>query len=238
MRNRAAVLVFDSTNWDQAKTVYVAAANDEEEEGTRNVAVSHTVQAVITDPTADTDDDGDRDADDAAAQAATVAAYDGIKVRNVMVTVIDNDTAGILLTEVRRDAYDDGTLVLEGADHGITDQYTVELTKAPTAPVTVHLDYDHAQLLPDKSEITFTAANWNQPVTVTVSAVNELRCARIRSSPSSPTRPAARMPSTTRASPRPWAWRWRTTTCRACWCSRATAAPSSVTGSPIPTPCG
>ncbi len=77
----------------------------------------------------------------------TIADYNGIKVRNVLVTVIDNDTAGILLTEIRNDAYDNGTLVLEGdATTRITDSYTIELTKAPTADVTIQLNYDHAQL--------------------------------------------------------------------------------------------
>ena len=45
VRNRAVVLVFDSTNWNQVQTVYVAAANDSQEEGRRVVAVSHSVQA-------------------------------------------------------------------------------------------------------------------------------------------------------------------------------------------------
>jgi hypothetical protein len=40
VRNRAVVLVFDSSNWNQAQTVYVAAANDSQEEGKRDVAVS------------------------------------------------------------------------------------------------------------------------------------------------------------------------------------------------------
>ncbi len=35
VRNRAVVLVFDSTNWNQAQTVYVAAANDSQAEGKR-----------------------------------------------------------------------------------------------------------------------------------------------------------------------------------------------------------
>ena len=166
VRNRAVVLVFDSSNWDQPQThtVYVAAANNSQEEGKRVVAVSHTVQAVITDGTADT----------IAAQTATLAAYNGIKVDNVLVTVIDNDSAGILLTELRKDQYDNGTLVLGGAGPpGITDQYTVELTKAPTSNVTVHLSYDTTQLILSQSDITFTPGNWDQPVTITVSAVDD-----------------------------------------------------------------
>ena len=55
VRNRAVVLVFDSTNWNQPQTVYVAAANDSQAEGKRVVAVSHSVQAVITDAGANTD---------------------------------------------------------------------------------------------------------------------------------------------------------------------------------------
>ena len=161
VRNRAVVLVFDSTNWNQAQTVFVAAANDSQEEGKRVVAVSHSVQAVVTHAAAAP----------AADQAATVAAYDGIKVKNVLVTVIDNDRAGILLTEVRKDAYDNGTLVLEGpAPYGITDSYTIELTKAPTAPVTIQLNYDHRQLQLSQDSVTFDASNWDQPVTIDIIA--------------------------------------------------------------------
>jgi hypothetical protein len=109
----------------------------------------------------------------AVAQSATVAAFNGAKVRNVLVTVIDNDTAGILLTEVRKDAYDNGTTVLEGAVHGFTDTYKVELTKAPTADVTVTLSFDNKQLSLSSSTLTFTSANWNVAQTVTVTAVDD-----------------------------------------------------------------
>jgi len=163
--NRAVVLVFDSTNWNVAQTVYVAAANDSQEEGKRVVAVSHSVQAVVVD---------NQVADTGAAQAKTIADYNGIKVRNVLVTVIDNDTAGILLTEIRKDAYDNGTLVLEGnATTGIADSYTIELTKAPTAPVTIQLNYDHAQLHLSQDIVTFTADNWSTPQTILITAVDD-----------------------------------------------------------------
>ena len=164
-RNRAVVLVFDSTNWNIAQTVHVAAANDGLEEGKRVVAVSHNVQAVVVDGAASTP---------TAEQQATLATYHGIKVRNVLVTVIDNDSAGIVLTEIRKDAYDNGTLVLEGAaPYGIADAYTIALAKAPTAPVIVQLDYDRAQLQLSHDSVTFDAGNWNMPVTITVTAVND-----------------------------------------------------------------
>ncbi|HLL19927.1 MAG TPA: hypothetical protein VK439_14190, partial [Rubrivivax sp.] len=165
-RNRAVVLVFDASNWNQAQTVHVAAANDGLPEGKRTVAVSHSVQAAVNVIASD--------AAGLAAQAATLVQYDHIAVRNVLVTVIDNDSAGILISELRRDAYDNGTTVLEGsATHGITDSYTVELTKAPTAPVTIQLVFDDKQLSLSQTSITFDASNWNVPVTILVSALND-----------------------------------------------------------------
>ncbi|MCB1998993.1 MAG: LEPR-XLL domain-containing protein, partial [Rhodoferax sp.] len=163
-RNRAVVLVFDSTNWNVAQTVHVAAANDGQEEGKRVVAVSHAVQVAVIDAAAAS----------AADRQATIASYHGVKVRNVLVTVIDNDAAGIVLTENRTDAYDNGTLVLEGAaPYGITDSYTIALTKAPVAAVTIALDYDRAQLQLSHDSVTFDASNWDTPVTITVTAVND-----------------------------------------------------------------
>ena len=66
VRNRSVVLTFTAANWNVAQNVYVAAGNDALAEGRRTVAVSHSVQAVIT------------GAGDAAAQAATIAAYNGV----------------------------------------------------------------------------------------------------------------------------------------------------------------
>jgi hypothetical protein len=161
VRNRATVLVFDSSNWDQAQNIFIAAANDSQEEGKRVVSVSHSVQAVA-------EDSGNAD------QQATVDAYNRIKVDNVLVTVIDNDTAGFFINEVRKDAFDNGTTVLEGnAVEGIVDSYTIELTKAPTAPVTIALNYDHAQLQLSQDFITFDASNWNQVQTITVTALDD-----------------------------------------------------------------
>src|SRR6185503_12478017 len=72
------------------------------------------------------------------------------------------------------DAYDNGTLVLEGnAPARITDSYTIELTKAPTSPVTIQLIYDHAQLSLSQDSVTFTSDTWDKPVTITVTAVND-----------------------------------------------------------------
>jgi len=64
---------------------------------------------------------------------------------------------------------DGSTDVEEG---GATDTYTVALLSAPAADVTINVSPDN-QLSVDKNELTFTAANWNVPQVVTVSAVDD-----------------------------------------------------------------
>ncbi|MFM6834040.1 MAG: S8 family serine peptidase, partial [Dolichospermum sp.] len=61
------------------------------------------------------------------------------------------------------------TAVTEG---GNTDSYTLVLKTQPTADVTVTLNGGN-QITIDKTTITFTAANWNIPQTVTVTAVDD-----------------------------------------------------------------
>ncbi len=158
---RAVVLVFDASNWDQEQTVFVKAVDDPLAEGPRVVTVSHSTSV-------DTNSAADR------------AVFDQVAVRNVEVTVLDNDQPGLIITET-----DGKTLVLEGdATAGISDTYTVELTKAPApgTTVTVTLSHDDQQIglsSPDArfnaaaTSITFDPSNWDQPVTVTVDAVDE-----------------------------------------------------------------
>lgn len=66
---------------------------------------------------------------------------------------------------------------------GPTDSYTVTLSSAPTGPVTVTLNKSSDQITftitqtsgisPGPNQIIFTAANYNQPRTVTVTATND-----------------------------------------------------------------
>jgi hypothetical protein len=74
---RAIVLVFDSTNWDKAheQIVHVQAVDDSLAEGDRTVAVSHSV---LSDDT----------------------SFDHAIVRNVEVTVHDNDQPGVVVTRL------------------------------------------------------------------------------------------------------------------------------------------
>ncbi len=65
---------------------------------------------------------------------------------------------------------DNTTLVTEG---GATDIYSVMLTSAPDANVTVTLDNTNHQVNTNASTLTFTPANWNIAQTVTVTAKND-----------------------------------------------------------------
>jgi hypothetical protein len=61
------------------------------------------------------------------------------------------------------------TSVTEGAD---TDTYTVTLTRAPSADVTINITTD-SQVSVSPASLTFTTVNWATPQTVTVTTVND-----------------------------------------------------------------
>ncbi len=90
--------------------------------------------------------------------------YDNIAIASVTSTITDNDTAGVTIAETGA-----STAVTEG---GTTDEITVVLTSAPTSTVTVSLT-PNSQITLSTSSIEFSAANWNVPVTSTISAVND-----------------------------------------------------------------
>ena len=167
VRNRAIVLTFDENNWMVPQTVYVRAAEDNLAEGSRVVTMNHAVSAQIMTPAAP----GDTAA--VAAQQTTFATYNLVAVRNVEVTILDDDAAGLIVTES-----DGGTLVLEGnAVQGIQDTYNVQLAKAPApgTTVTVKLAFDAAQISLSQSTVVFDSTNWNTPVAITVSATDDAK---------------------------------------------------------------
>jgi hypothetical protein len=89
--------------------------------------------------------------------------YAGLSVADTTVSINDNDVAGL--------AFGVPSNPLNEATAATTETYTVTLTSEPTAPVTVTLAVDSAQLAPPSPpSLTFDSANWNiaQIVTVTV----------------------------------------------------------------------
>ena len=107
---------FDHLNWASDQTVFVYAPDDTRSEGDRIVVSQHTVISADT-------------------------AFNGVDVRNVEVTVRDNDTPGILVTEIELGSYnpltkigteDARSLVIEGDNvTQLTDEILLQLATAP-----------------------------------------------------------------------------------------------------------
>jgi Calx-beta domain len=91
--------------------------------------------------------------------------YNGRNAPGVVVTNRDDDTAGIRVSPVA------GLVTTEG---GGTVTFTVVLTSEPTADVTTRVSSSNpAEGTTSVSSLTFTAANWDVPQTVTVTGVND-----------------------------------------------------------------
>ena len=111
------------------------------------------------------DDDG---VDEAAATithtvSSTDEHYRSHTVPDVSVTVRDNDTPGVTISET--------ALPL---DEGTSGAYTVVLDTEPTATVTVTVEVPNgAELSLLSQSLTFTNSNWNTAQTVTVTALHD-----------------------------------------------------------------
>lgn len=143
--NRALVLTFGTNQfgangWDVKQWVYVYAVDDDRSEGDVVVAIQHST--ISADPD-----------------------FDGVAVRNVEVSLRDNDTPGVYVTELNPGTTDEdgSSFVIEGDDFGGTytgrdDQIAIQLQKAPDAGVTVRVKItldaaSQAQLSLDSAEL-------------------------------------------------------------------------------------
>jgi putative cell wall-binding protein len=133
-------LTFTTGNWDTPQAVTVNAVDDAVADSADLGNITHAA----------TSSDGN---------------YNGIAIASVSVSITDNDTAGITITQSGG-----STNATEG---GAGDSYTIVLTSEPTANVVVTLTPD-SQTGATPSPLTFTTGNWNTPQTVTVSATNDL----------------------------------------------------------------
>ena len=142
-----ATLTFSSSNWDTAQTVTVAAAQDADAVNDA-ASIAHAV-------------DASRSADE----------YDNVTIAGVAVTVTDDDTAGVSVSET----------VLTVGEGGSTT-YTVKLDAQPTSDVVigvtktgstdVTLDTDTGTS-GNQTTLTFTPSNWDTAQTVTVAAAQD-----------------------------------------------------------------
>ena len=137
-------LTFTSTNWSTPQAVSVSAVDDDVDEADEHGApITHTA-------------------------ASADAGYDGLS-NTVTVTITDDDTAGVTVTETGG-----STAVDEDPAGTPSDTYTVALGSEPTADVTVALTISRpGQITAGPGTLTFTPADWDTPQTVTVTAVDD-----------------------------------------------------------------
>ena len=128
-------LVFTTGNWQTMQNVTVTAAADDDT-ADEQVYVSHVARG---------------------------GSYDSAKLPDVLVTVTDDDTAGVTLSAA--------TLVI---DEGDASSYSVMLVTEPSGTVTLTAEVrpgDSVDVSP--AELDFTVANWRESQTVTVSALDD-----------------------------------------------------------------
>ncbi|MEZ4727586.1 MAG: Calx-beta domain-containing protein [Caldilineaceae bacterium] len=108
-------------------------------------------------------DDGDQACVVQTAVGSPDTHYAAIAAADVAVTVADdNDTAGVIIA----------TTVLTVSEPASSTTFTVVLTSEPTASVTMTVTPENTQCTATPA-IVFTAANWQQAQTVTVTAVDD-----------------------------------------------------------------
>ncbi len=135
-----ATLAFTSANWNLPQVVAVAAVDDELPEGNHSAVITHT---------------------------AAGGGYEGAPVRDVVVTVLDNDGLSLAITES-----DGSTLVEEG---GPSDSYLVALSRQPDADVTITAQADDQVRVNGAASVVlvFTPDDWDVPQLLTVTAVDD-----------------------------------------------------------------
>ena len=127
-------LTFDPKEWNYPQTVRARAAQDDDALDDK-ARFSHA--AASADPT-----------------------YEGIPVRQVEITVSDNDSAGVRVTPTRLEIPEDASTT-----------YTVALTSRPSRPVVVELSHSgDPDISADVARVTFEPSEWDNPGTVTVQA--------------------------------------------------------------------
>ncbi len=134
-------LTFTTANWSTPQTVNVSVTNNDIADGTRTINLNHTV---------------------------TGGGYDGIEnieATNVQVTVVDDDSKGVSITETG------GSTVVD-EDDSVGDTYQVVLTSEPTGNVTINFDVGTDGSLAPITSRTFTTSNWDDPQTISVRAQN------------------------------------------------------------------
>ena len=138
----SSTLTFDSTNWNAARTITVSASTNGIVNGERLSTITASVSTSL----------------------ATGGVYSNGVVDNppVKVDVIDGDSGGVLVLQP------DGNTVVS---QGHPDTYTVQLTKQPSAAVTLSVLTDGKTLV-SSADARFAPASGSTPPTVTFNSLN------------------------------------------------------------------
>ena len=149
----AGTITFDDSNWDVPVEIGIEAVDDSTRENTQHLAITHNV-------------------------TSTDASFVVDGSPEIKVVVVDNDTAGLLVTET-----DSSTLLFKGdaMNPSVSDFYDVRLTSAPIGEVVVSIltdgqtliSSDDLRFFDDPTDslpptVTFTASNWFDAVTLEV----------------------------------------------------------------------
>jgi hypothetical protein len=139
---QATSVVFTPSDWSLPRSVTVRAVDDTVEQSLHRSTIRHVPRSA--DP-----------------------AYDGVGMPRVLVNIVDNDYPAVLVMPT-----DGETRVVEG---GEPDTYALVLTRAPGQDVTINLapadgGITAAAAVGGGTSLTFTAANWNVPQSVHVTA--------------------------------------------------------------------
>ena len=132
-------LTFDTSNWSTAQTVTVSAAQDDDAVD-NSASVAHAVVA-----------------------ANSAAEYDAVTIAGVVVTIDDDDIAGV-------DVHSEITGMLEGSGA----LYKVRLNAQPTSDVVISVTKSgSSSLTVSPATLTFTRDNWNIGGTVRVQSARD-----------------------------------------------------------------
>ncbi|MDH5727708.1 MAG: OmpA family protein [Gammaproteobacteria bacterium] len=139
-----ASLTFTAANWDSAQTVTVTGVNDDVDDG------DITYNIVVGDP------------------ASADALYDALNdasTTDVSVTNVDDDTVGVSVSAMSGSTSEAGT----------TATFTVVLNSEPINDVSIPIvSTDTGEGTVTPATLTFTAANWDTPQTVTVTGIDDV----------------------------------------------------------------
>jgi large repetitive protein len=137
-------VTFTPMNWDSPQVITLTGQNDDVQDGPQPYFI-------LVGPAVSAD-----------------VAYGGRTVPNVRATNRDDDTAGVTLADTA------GLSTSEAAGVTHTDTFTIVLTSEPIAPVTFNFtSSDTGEGTVSPGSVTFTSGNWDSPVTITVTGVQD-----------------------------------------------------------------